>query len=141
MSVSKEWDFLKKMGRRISPGPVSCEGQNLQRGTAGADDGEVADGVSCQLYGEVISARQDAIFGFGEKFLSVASCRAHGAAGQKKRATGSLQGPISVKVKNLQRGTAAAVELGGKATMCISCVRYGGFLCSEQCSFVQVSHA
>ena len=32
----------------------------------------------------------------------------------KKRAAGLLQGPIGVKVKNLQRGTAAAVELGGK---------------------------
>ncbi|WP_440411515.1 hypothetical protein [Neorhizobium petrolearium] len=28
-----------------------------------------------------------------------------------------------------------------KATMCISYVRYGGFLCSEQCPFVQASHA
>jgi hypothetical protein len=43
--------------------------------------------------------------------------------------------------KNLQRGTAAAAELGGKAAMCISCERYGGFLCSEQYSFVQDSHA
>jgi hypothetical protein len=45
--------------------------------------------------------------------------------GQKKRATGVNQGPIGMKVKNLQRGTANAVELGGKATVCISCVRYG----------------
>ncbi|SDJ14357.1 hypothetical protein SAMN05428983_0349 [Agrobacterium fabrum] len=30
------------------------------------------------------------------------------------------QGPLSVKVKNLQRGTADAVELGGKATVCIN---------------------
>ena len=30
-----------------------------------------------------------------------------------------------MKVKNLQRGTANAVELGGKATVCISYVRYG----------------
>jgi hypothetical protein len=34
---------------------------------------------------------------------------------KKKRATGSLQGPLIMKVKNLQRGTAAAVELGGKS--------------------------
>jgi hypothetical protein len=33
----------------------------------------------------------------------------------KKRAAGINQGPIGVKVKNLQRGTAAAVELGGKS--------------------------
>jgi hypothetical protein len=39
---------------------------------------------------------------------------------QKKRATGINQGPIGMKVKNLQRGTANAVELGGKATVCIS---------------------
>lgn len=41
-------------------------------------------------------------------------------AGKKKRAAGRIQGPLSVKVKNLQRGTADAVELGGKATVCIS---------------------
>ena len=45
--------------------------------------------------------------------------------GQKKRATGKPGPFISVKVKNLQRGTANAVELGGKATVCISYVRYG----------------
>ncbi len=43
----------------------------------------------------------------------------------KKRASGVNQGPIGMKVKNLQRGTANAVELGGKATVCISYVRYG----------------
>ncbi len=43
----------------------------------------------------------------------------------KKRAAGVNQGPIGMKVKNLQRGTANAVELGGKATVCISYVRYG----------------
>jgi hypothetical protein len=46
-----------------------------------------------------------------------------------------------MKVKNLQRGTAAAVELGGKATMCISCERYDLLLCSAQCFFVQGSYA
>jgi len=46
--------------------------------------------------------------------------------GQKKRAAGRNQGPIGMKVKNLQRGTASAVELGGKATVCISYERYGG---------------
>lgn len=51
------------------------------------------------------------------------------------------QGPIGVKVKNLQRGTAAAVELGGKATMCISCGRYAANLCSAQCFFVHGSYA
>jgi hypothetical protein len=59
----------------------------------------------------------------------------------KKRATGINQGPIGVKVKNLQRGTAAAVELGGKATMCISYVRYDANLCSAQCFFVHGSYA
>jgi len=43
----------------------------------------------------------------------------------KIRATVLNQGPIGMKVKNLQRGTANAVELGGKATVCISYVRYG----------------
>jgi hypothetical protein len=38
----------------------------------------------------------------------------------KKRAIGKSEALIGMKVKNLQRGTAAAVELGGKATMCIS---------------------
>ncbi|MGO8506766.1 hypothetical protein AB9F35_36380, partial [Rhizobium leguminosarum] len=48
---------------------------------------------------------------------------------------------ISVKVKNLQSGTANAVELGGKATMCISYERYGGLLGKRQPSFVHASHA
>jgi hypothetical protein len=60
--------LLKKWAAGSLQGPFSCEGQNLQRGTANADDGEVAGGVSYQVYGEVISARQDAIFGFEEKF-------------------------------------------------------------------------
>jgi hypothetical protein len=34
---------------------------------------------------------------------------------KKKRAAGLLQGPLIMKVKNLQRGTADAVELGGKS--------------------------
>ena len=51
------------------------------------------------------------------------------------------QGPIGVKVKNLQRGTAAAVELGGKATMCISYGRYDANLCTAQCFFVHGSYA
>jgi hypothetical protein len=33
----------------------------------------------------------------------------------KKRAAGENQGPIGMKVINLQRGTASAVELGGKS--------------------------
>jgi hypothetical protein len=33
----------------------------------------------------------------------------------KKRGPPENQGPLIVKVKNLQRGTAAAVELGGKS--------------------------
>jgi hypothetical protein len=33
----------------------------------------------------------------------------------KKRAAGENRGPLGMKVKNLQRGTAAAVELGGKS--------------------------
>jgi hypothetical protein len=46
-----------------------------------------------------------------------------------------------MKVKNLQRGTANAVELGGKATMCISCGRYDANLCNAQCFFVHGSYA
>ncbi|WFU00495.1 hypothetical protein QA648_09910 [Rhizobium sp. CB3171] len=59
----------------------------------------------------------------------------------KKEGHRNNQGPIGVKVKNLQRGTAAAVELGGKATMCISYVRYDANLCSAQCFFVHGSYA
>lgn len=40
---------------------------------------------------------------------------AFGSRKKKKRAAGLLQGPLIMKVKNLQRGTAAAVELGGKS--------------------------
>jgi hypothetical protein len=39
----------------------------------------------------------------------------HPSCAQKKRAAGLLQGPLIMKVKNLQRGTADAVELGGKS--------------------------
>jgi len=46
-----------------------------------------------------------------------------------------------MKVKNLQRGTANAVELGGKATMCISWNRYGGLVCRLQLYFVHISYA
>jgi hypothetical protein len=38
----------------------------------------------------------------------------------KKEGHWKTRALISVKVKNLQRGTANAVELGGKATVCIS---------------------
>ncbi|MBP2444762.1 hypothetical protein JOH51_002201 [Rhizobium leguminosarum] len=60
---------------------------------------------------------------------------------QKKRATGKPGPFISVKVKNLQRGTANAVEVGGKATMCISYERYGGLMCKQQPLFVHASYA
>ncbi len=46
----------------------------------------------------------------------------------KKEGRWKTRALIIVKVKNLQRGTANAVELGGKATMCISYVRYGGLM-------------
>ncbi|XAZ22224.1 hypothetical protein LVY75_25905 [Sinorhizobium sp. B11] len=62
-------------------------------------------------------------------------------SGKKKRATGKPGPFISVKVKNLQRGTANAVELGGKATVCISYVRYGALMSKQQPFFVHVSHA
>ncbi|WP_411197090.1 hypothetical protein, partial [Rhizobium sp.] len=42
------------------------------------------------------------------------------ASKAKKEGHWKTRALISVKVKNLQRGTANAVELGGKATMCIS---------------------
>ena len=59
----------------------------------------------------------------------------------KKEGHWKTRALISVKVKNLQRGTANAVELGGKATMCISYVRYGGLLGKQQPVFVHASHA
>ena len=46
-------------------------------------------------------------------------------AKRQKKGPPENRGPIGMKVKNLQRGTANAVELGGKATVCISYVRYG----------------
>jgi hypothetical protein len=63
------------------------------------------------------------------------SCKA------KKEGRWKTRALISVKVNNLQRGTANAVELGGKATMCISYVRYGGLMGKRQPSFVHASHA
>jgi hypothetical protein len=59
----------------------------------------------------------------------------------KKEGRWKTRALISVKVKNLQRGTANAVELGGKATMCISYVRYGGLMGKRQPTFAHVSHA
>ncbi|WP_183934448.1 hypothetical protein [Rhizobium lentis] len=59
----------------------------------------------------------------------------------KKEGRWKTRALISVKVKNLQRGTANAVELGGKATMCISYVRYGGLMGKRQPTFVHASHA
>jgi len=59
----------------------------------------------------------------------------------KKEGHRKTRALISVKVKNLQRGTANAVELGGKATMCISYVRYGALMSKQQPFFVHVSHA
>ena len=70
--------------------------QNLQRGTAGSRD-RAADANSPQ-YGKMGGAGQDS-----RRKLQA-----------KKRATELLRGPIGMKVKNLQRGTADAVELGGK---------------------------
>ncbi|MDR6669227.1 hypothetical protein J2X71_005510 [Rhizobium sp. 1399] len=59
----------------------------------------------------------------------------------KKEGHRKTRALISVKVKNLQRGTANAVELGGKATVCISYVRYGALMSKQQPFFVHVSHA
>jgi hypothetical protein len=59
----------------------------------------------------------------------------------KKEGHRKTEALISVKVKNLQRGTANAVELGGKATVCISYVRYGALMSKRQPFFVHVSHA
>ena len=63
------------------------------------------------------------------------------ASKAKKEGHWKTRALISVKVKNLQRGTANAVELGGKATVCISYVRYGALMSKQQPFFVHVSHA
>ncbi len=47
---------------------------------------------------------------------------------------------LSVKVKNLQRGTVDAMDLGG-ATECINCKLYGNSLGKRQAIIVQCSHA
>lgn len=66
----------------------------------------------------------------------------------RKNVAGKKRGPpdcsralVIVKVKNLQRGTADAAELGGKAAVCISCVRYDAFMGRLQLFFVQDRHA
>ncbi|KQO82229.1 hypothetical protein [Rhizobium sp. Leaf262] len=62
-------------------------------------------------------------------------------AGKKRGPPDHSRALVSVKVKNLQRGTADAAELGGKAAVCISYVRYDAFLGSIQLFFVQASPA
>jgi hypothetical protein len=59
----------------------------------------------------------------------------------KKRGPPKDRGPYRCEGQNLQRGTANAVELGGKATVCISYVRYGALMSKQQPFFVHVSHA
>ena len=105
----------------MNQGPYRCEGQNLQRGTANAVElgGKATVCISCVRYDVNLCSAQ-CFFVHGSYAFATA-----GSKKAKKRAAGVNQGPIGMKVKNLQRGTANAVELGGKATVCISYVRYG----------------
>src|ERR1700752_396153 len=57
-------------------------------------------------------------------FFVLAACRRCAKNRRKKRATRMNQGPYRCEGKNLQRGTAAAVELGGKPP----CASAGSYL-------------
>ena len=73
--------------------------------------------------------------------VSVGNIQAKRKIWAKKEGHRKTRALISVKVKNLQRGTANAVELGGKATVCISYVLFGVLMSKQQPFFVHVSHA
>jgi len=59
----------------------------------------------------------------------------------KKSGPTENRGPLSVKVKNLQRGTAETTELGGKPSCCINRGCYARFLTKWKTFFVQGSYA
>lgn len=78
--------------------------------------------------------------GFGK--AGAGRCSRRLSARQKKWAARLLSGPIGMKVKNLQRGTAHAAALGGVGRQrCISCNRYDAFLSIRQVGCSHVSHA
>ncbi|WP_167332650.1 hypothetical protein [Rhizobium freirei] len=117
----------KKRATGINQGPYRCEGQNLQRGTANAVElgGKATVCISCVRYDANLCSAQ-CFFVHGSYAFA-----APAAEEQKKRAAGVNQGPIGMKVKNLQRGTANAVELGGKppcaSAECDMVVKWAGF--------------
>jgi hypothetical protein len=93
--------------------------KNLQRGTANAVAlGEKPRSASAMCDMVVLWAGFNALL-----CMAVMRCTIFAAMREnwaKKEGHWKTRALISVKVKNLQRGTANAVELGGKATVCIS---------------------
>ncbi|QAS79099.1 hypothetical protein CO657_13930 [Rhizobium acidisoli] len=139
--MSKIW--AKKEGHRKTRALVIVKVKNLQRGTANAVVlGEKPQDASAEIDMVLPWAGFNAFLCMPAMrrtiFLRRSILRARKA---KKEGHWKTRALISVKVKNLQRGTANAVELGGKATMCISYVRYGGLMGKRQPLFVHASHA
>ncbi|AKH99464.1 hypothetical protein IMCC20628_00740 [Hoeflea sp. IMCC20628] len=129
----------KKWASRLLSGPIGMKVKNLQRGTvhAAALGGVVRhECINCEPYGALLCIAQ----GFDAQGSHAnTACLKYRA---KKWASRLLSGPIGMKVKNLQRGTAHAATLGGVGRqVCISYKRYGALLCNVQGSGVHVSHA
>jgi hypothetical protein len=87
---------------------------NLQRGTAFAV--ELGGKPPCaSAAGNMTSKWAGGNSFFVQGSYAFVHCSKFREKNTKKRAAGKNQGPIGMKAINLQRGTAAAVELGGKS--------------------------
>jgi hypothetical protein len=124
--------------------------KNLQRGTANAVAlGEKPPNASamcdmvlpCAAFNSFLCMPAMHCTNFSALRYLPTKIEAKGKIQAKKEGHRKTRALISVKVKNLQRGTANAVELGGKATVCISYKRYGALMSKRQPFFVHVSHA
>ncbi|WP_416064271.1 hypothetical protein ACK9YZ_14400 [Rhizobium sp. ZK1] len=124
--------------------------KNLQRGTANAVAlGEKPPNASamsdmvvlCAAFNSFLCMSAMRCTNFSALRYLPAKIQAKRKIRAKKEGHRKTRALISVKVKNLQRGTANAVELGGKATVCISCVLCGVLMSKQQPFFVHVSHA
>ncbi|MFS2176221.1 hypothetical protein ACVITL_003167 [Rhizobium pisi] len=117
--------------------------KNLQRGTANAVVlGEKPQNASAGMDMVLPCAGFNAFLCMSAMRRTIfLRCGIYRGGKAKKEGHWKTRALISVKVKNLQRGTANAVELGGKATMCISYVRYGRLMGKQQPFFVHASHA
>ncbi|OHV84299.1 hypothetical protein LCM4573_01010 [Rhizobium sp. LCM 4573] len=121
----------KKIGPRIAPGPLGVKVKTSRGEQPARDNGESSKkGRQLQPIWVIEGGCTRGADGILNRKFS-----GRIFAKQKKRAAGSLQGPIGVKVKNLQRGTAAAVELGGKPP-CASAVCDMVFFCAANNMFL-----